>query len=127
MNALDLKNASSCWNSEGKKDDGPNQSCWIQLDFGRPVRPSQLSVQFQAGFSAETCTVQAKSDTTSTDCSSWLSIQNLELEDDHEVQIRPLQPLSDAPLTSLRLIFEDFTDFYGRVTIYRLEVWGVES
>src|SRR3569623_2126009 len=73
MNALDLENSSSCWNSEGKE--GASQ--WIQLDFGRQVQPLEIRVQFQAGFSAERCTVQAK-DTNPLVNSSWVTIESLD-------------------------------------------------
>jgi hypothetical protein len=28
--------------------------------------------------------------------------------------------------TTLKLVFDEFTDFYGHITIYRIEVWGLD-
>lgn len=28
--------------------------------------------------------------------------------------------------TTLKLVLDEFTDFYGHITIYRLEVWGLD-
>lgn len=136
MNALDLQNASSCWNSEGSGAGGGSASGsssergrepWIQLDFGRQVRPSQLRVQFQAGFGAEMCTVQAQDAAMAgvDNLSPWVAWDDLELEDAHELQIRSLQ--SSGTASSIRLVFDECADFYDRLTIYQLEVWGTEA
>ncbi|NXW80013.1 NR2CA protein, partial [Hirundo rustica] len=42
----------TCWNS----DQGASQ--WVTLCFPRPVRVSQLHVQFQGGFSSRLCTLE---------------------------------------------------------------------
>lgn len=48
----------------------------------------------------------------------------VEWEDAHQVQSHTLpRPVETS---ALKLVFEDPTDFYERVTIYRLEVWGQE-
>ena len=125
MNALDLVNTSSCWNSEGSDD---QSSQWIQLDFGRRVLPRQVRLQFQAGFSAESCAVQTKVESSDDiGCSRWTTVETFELCDAHEVQVRQIHESSESlEWSSLRLVFDDFTDFYGRVTIYQLEVLGEE-
>ena len=125
MNALDLVNTSSCWNSEGSDD---QSSQWIQLDFGRPVLPRQLRLQFQAGFSAESCAVQTKvASSEDTGGSRWTTMETFELCDAHQLQVRRIhESRTDSACTSLRLVFDDFTDFYGRVTIYQLEILGEE-
>jgi F5/8 type C domain len=125
MNALDLGNTSSCWNSEGSDDQSPQ---WIQLDFGRQVLPRQLRLQFQAGFSAESCVVQTKVECSeASGGSSWTTVETFELCDAHEVQVCRIQePRTELVCSSLRLVFEDFTDFYGRITIYQLEILGDE-
>jgi hypothetical protein len=128
MNALDLVNTSSCWNSEG--NDGRSDSeQWIQLDFGRPVHPWQLRIQFQAGFSAESCTVQSKFAVESEFRSCWDDVKKLELSDAYDIQVRNIKEEEDLEhaCSSLRFVFDDFSDFYGRVTIYQLEVWGAEG
>lgn len=126
MNVLDLVNTSSCWNSEGSDD---QSSQWIQLDFGRSVLPRELQLQFQAGFSAESCVVQAKVECSESGGGScWTTVDEFELCDAHEVQVRRInESRLERGCSSLRLVFEDFTDFYGRVTIYQLEILGDEG
>jgi hypothetical protein len=110
MNALDLANGTSCWNS----DTGEAQS--FTIDFFRKIQIHALKLQFQAGFVGEICQVEAKLD------DEWQVIDELQPEDVLEVQSFPLSTCCET----LKLTFTDFTDFYGRVTIYRLEVWGDE-
>ncbi|KAJ7993097.1 hypothetical protein DPEC_G00268890 [Dallia pectoralis] len=45
-------NEESCWNS----DQGDCQ--WVTLEFPQPIRVSQLKVQFQGGFSGQTCRLE---------------------------------------------------------------------
>ncbi|NWW83561.1 NR2CA protein, partial [Climacteris rufus] len=45
-------NEDTCWNS----DQGTSQ--WVSLEFPRPVRVSQLHLQFQGGFSSRLCTLE---------------------------------------------------------------------
>jgi len=114
-NALDTANDSSCWNSEGIE--GSTQ--WFLVDFGRTVQPSSVRIQFQAGFVTESCRVEGKL------CDeSWETLDEVEWEDVHEMQKCALE--TTKPCTAVKLVLDDFTDFYGRVTIYKLEIWGKE-
>ena len=140
MNALDLESDSSCWNSEGSSTTNKKAAaaaaaaCWFLLDFQRPVYPTQIRIQFQAGFCAETCAVYEKRVEESvedgggtTTCSTWECIDDdIEWEDVHETQTHDL-PSSKQATSALKLVLDDFTDFYGRVTIYRIEIWGKEQ
>jgi hypothetical protein len=121
MNALDYQNATTCWNSEGSSSG--KLSCSYMLDFGRVVQPLELRMQFQAGFAAEEVAVFSLIGT------AWVPTVELEADDDHDMQSFPLQEnkTSDAPATkAIKLVFDECTDFYGRVTIYKLQVWGYE-
>lgn len=123
LNALDTGNSSSCWNSEGTAE-GRNDGCWFIVDFGRAVQPEELRIQFQAGFCAETCSVYFKNNN-----EEWVLADNsLEFDDIHDLQTHSLQVKGSSTITTkaIKLDFDDATDFYGRVTIYRLEVWGSE-
>ena len=118
MNALNTENSSNCWNSEGTGQSS-SKTCWFLVDFNRPVVPTQLRVQFQAGFCAETCRVYSKSE------DGWeLLDDTVEWEDSHHLQSHTLP--KQVETTAIRLVLEDPTDFYERVTIYRLEVRGKE-
>lgn len=120
---MDITNSSSCWNSEGTAE-GRGDGCWFIVDFRRAVQPDELRIQFQAGFCAETCAVYFKNKR-----DEWILADNtIEFDDVHDVQTHSLQvkDLASTTTNAIKLEFDDATDFYGRVTIYRLEVWGRE-
>jgi hypothetical protein len=101
---------------------GRNDGCWFIVDFWRAVQPDEIRIQFQAGFCAETCSVYAKNEK-----EEWILVDDtLEFDDVHELQTRSLQ-VEKLTTKAIKLTFDDATDFYGRVTIYRLEVWGKEE
>jgi hypothetical protein len=125
MNALDCENATTSWNSDGSSS-GKKSSSFL-IDFGRMVQPVELRLQFQAGFAAESIVVLRQNPATTP--ASWEPMIDLEAEDDHDMQEFPLYEKSkeDIPMTkSLKLIFDECTDFYGRITIYQFQVWGRE-
>eukprot|EP01031_Cornospumella_fuschlensis_P031561 gene31561-38146_t len=106
------ENQDTCWNS----DQGSPQ--YIALDFGRPVEITSIKVAFQGGFVGQDCILEV-GDTLST-----LS----KLTDVHSIQdINDLQSVS-IPVQQAqkvcKFVFNSSTDFYGRVTIYRFEVYG---
>lgn len=112
MNVLDYENETSSWNSEGN-----HQDLSITIDFKRPVLPTEIRIQFQAGFAAETCTIFNDDDQ---------EIDEIEPGDAHEVQTFLLEPSTNGTRV-LKLGFSDCTDFYDRLIVYRMEVWGRES
>lgn len=119
MNALN-DSSSSCWNSEGQEDTSAAHT--FRVDFGRTVQVARLGIEFQAGFVAKTCQVEAFVK------DEWIVVvEEVDLEDIHEMQTVPMDDDEAAvECTALRLTLQDFTDFYGRITIYKLEVWGNE-
>ena len=128
--ALDCDSTLTSWNSEGNPK-GKTESFFV-VDFcgggknqNRTVKPAELGVQFQAGFAAEEVTVYVKKQGESCgEESRWLKVEEIEAEDDHEIQSFPLS-VEDAT-TALKIVFNETTDFYGRVIIYQLQVWGKE-
>ncbi len=121
MNALDLDVSTSCWNSDGSPN-GKQSSHYI-LDFGRLVEPQELRIQFQAGFISEQLQLFWQ------DESSWKSLVEVEVEDDHDLQTFSLLDvikMTSVQTRALKLVFDDCTDFYGRVTVYQLQIWGCE-
>ena len=113
MNALNTNDGSSCWNS----DSSDKQQHFV-IDFKRVVKVQDLRLQFQAGFVSESVKVLLQ-----TPDDKWTDLQELELEDTLDIQIFALK---SGEGTALKLVFDEFTDFYGRITIYRIEVWGLE-
>ncbi|KAI5621464.1 nuclear receptor 2C2-associated protein [Silurus asotus] len=101
----------SCWSS----DQGECQ--WVLLEFPVPVRASELKLQFQGGFSGKTCKLEG--------CikdGNLEHIMDFYPEDDNSSQIFPIQ---NAPLVQkLKIVFENSTDFFGRIIVYCLDVLG---
>lgn len=118
MNVLKMEDSSSCWYSDGKE--GSTQA--LSIHFGRPVRPTELKIQFQAGFVAESCQVQVQNSNSS---GGWDTVEEIEPSDCHEVQSFPVE--CKEATDSIKIIFDEFTDFYGRVMVYQLGVWGKEE
>jgi hypothetical protein len=119
MNALDVENVTTCWSSNGSPA-GKHQSFYI-VDFGRLVEPTELRVQFQAGFVGEELNIFWE------DGESWKPLVDHEVVDHHDMQIFSLVEGHRGTRTkSLKLVFDECTDFYGRVTVYQLQIWGFE-
>jgi hypothetical protein len=117
MNTLKIDDNSSCWYSDGKE--GTTQS--LSITFGRQVLPSELKIQFQAGFIAENCQVHVRNES-----GGWDTLdETIEPSDSHEVQSFPLE--CKQPTDAIKIVFDEFTDFYGRVMVYQLGVWGKEA
>jgi hypothetical protein len=113
MNALDIGNECSSWNSEGNQ-----RETSLAMNFGRLVVPMIFKWQFQAGFAARSCSVLDD---------QKVGLDEFELDDVHELQVRQLYNTDSAsPTKSLKFLFHDLCDFYGRVILYKIEVWGLE-
>ncbi|MBN3317090.1 NR2CA protein, partial [Atractosteus spatula] len=108
-------NEETCWNS----DQGSPQ--WVLLDFPQAVRVSELQVQFQGGFAGKTCRVEG--------ClkdGDFEKLTDFYPEDKHSLQISFVAfPIWGAPPSHrLKIVFENSTDFFGRVVVYALDVLG---
>ncbi|KAH9049505.1 galactose-binding domain-like protein [Lactarius hengduanensis] len=107
--------------------DGSPETCWtsqqglpqfIQLTFPSPVVPKRLSLTFQGGFVGTTCLVATQSQDTAT----WEQVTYIYPEDANRAQTFDL--LITEPVGGIKLIFEESSDFFGRVTVYDLMVEG---
>ncbi|XP_029355706.1 nuclear receptor 2C2-associated protein [Echeneis naucrates] len=107
-------NEETCWNS----DQGECQ--WVSLEFPQPVTVSELWVQFQGGFSAKMCRLEGcPKDEDLTEISHFYP------EDNNSLQSFPIQ---EAPaVDKVKIIFENSTDFFGRVTVYSLDILGEKA
>ncbi|NXE44352.1 NR2CA protein, partial [Ptilorrhoa leucosticta] len=93
-------------------------SQWVTLDFPRPVKVSQLHIQFQGGFSSQLCTLEG--------CRTGeelVKISELYPQDSHAMQIS-FPRVEETVLDKLRITFGSSTDFFGRVVVYHLGVLG---
>jgi hypothetical protein len=121
MNALNCDNPSTSWNCEGSSS-GKHESFFI-VDFGRVVTPMELRLQFQAGFAAEEVAAHVQN----TETGAWETMIDLEMEDAHGVQnFDLLEGKQRVQTKALKFIFDECTDFFGRIIIYQLQIWGEE-
>ncbi|ORY97506.1 galactose-binding domain-like protein [Syncephalastrum racemosum] len=107
-------NEETCWNSE----QGLPQH--ILIDFGSPVKVETLILTFQGGFVGKKCRALGSEPSAPNDYSTDLGI--FYPEDINPSQSFPIP--SSVPLQRLKIIFEESTDFYGRITIYKMDVLG---
>ena len=150
QNALDINDTCSCWNSDGDQAQhqhtGKKKPKQLLINFNRLVNldgsDACIKIVFQGGFVGLGCA-------TSISCDDGQSYQDLDIinitsgendsdyrrvieaDDCNDVQTFLFQGRSDSNVdrrgcTHLKLAFHGSTDFYGRITIYRLEIWGHE-
>eukprot|EP00038_Savillea_parva_P029654 m.72536 g.72536 ORF g.72536 m.72536 type:complete len:148 (+) comp8789_c0_seq2:113-556(+) len=112
----------TCWNS----DQGSPQ--FIDLDFTRPVNPAALRLMFQGGFAGKECelvgTRMEPGDQGEAGERCTFSLGEFWPADSNTVQEFPIA--CPQPITQMRIVFKSTTDFFGRVTIYSLEISGDE-
>ena len=114
---------------------------FYEIHFQRPIIAHEIRVQFQGGFAGMDCVVfrkkcleSEKSDTQNDDSVEWEEFDELFLDavDSSDIQTFPVEASSDVgegietPYTALRIEFGKSGDFYGRIVMYSLEVWGTE-
>jgi len=131
-----IKVSSTLDNSLGKSClvDGSPDTCWtsqqglpqyIQLAFSSPVIPRRISLTFQGGFVGTTCAVATRSQ----DATSWQELTRIYPEDVNRPQMFDLT--TGEPVKGIKLIFEESSDFFGRITVYDLmiegQIWGNEG
>eukprot|EP00761_Pharyngomonas_kirbyi_P013011 gb/GECH01013038.1/.p1 GENE.gb/GECH01013038.1/~~gb/GECH01013038.1/.p1 ORF type:complete len:147 (+),score=32.83 gb/GECH01013038.1/:1-441(+) len=108
--------------------DGDEETCWnshqgkpqfINLIFDEPVHISQLQFMFQGGFVGQ-------------DGQLWIQrpgeeklskLKEFFPKDENKEQIFDVNANN---ILRLRIVFPESTDFFGRITIYNLEVYGWE-
>ncbi|XP_078313560.1 nuclear receptor 2C2-associated protein-like isoform X1 [Crassostrea virginica] len=101
----------TCWNS----DQGSPQ--WIEVDLDSVSNVEEIQIRFQGGFAGKDCCIQM------TDVEN---VQHLIMEFYPE-DVNSLQSFKLPKVTSLKkfkIIFNNSTDFFGRITIYELKIIG---
>lgn len=98
---------------------------FIQLGFPSRVIPKRLSIVFQGGFVGRRCAVYISR--TDSDM-AWQILSRIYPEDVNRRQsfdLVPTQPeLLEGGVTSIKLVFEESSDFFGRITVYDLKLEG---
>ncbi|KAG2070946.1 hypothetical protein BDR04DRAFT_1099184 [Suillus decipiens] len=136
-NPQDIKVSSTLEKSTGKKhltDNNP-ETCWtsrqgpgqyIHLTFERPVIPKRITIIFQGGFVGTKCKVEVSE---LSDRPEWQTWTYIHPEDANRRQNFDLITHGDGlpreGIQSMKLVFEESSDFYGRITIYELKVEGL--
>jgi hypothetical protein len=90
------------------------------LDFGRPVEIDTVSMTFQGGFVGKKCVAEASVAESPNRYDQDLG--TLYPEDVNSTQSFTVK--CAAPVQRLKLVFEESTDFFGRITMYKLDVLG---
>lgn len=101
-----------------KKNQGLPQN--ILLDFPSPVSVESIVIQFQGGFVGKTCIAVGSKPESPND-------YEVEIGKFYPEDINPTQTFNFTPtegLKRVKIIFEESTDFYGRITIYKLDIVG---
>ncbi|KAF8808018.1 galactose-binding like protein [Phlegmacium glaucopus] len=133
---ISIKVSSFLEKSTGKKNliDNNPETCWtsqqglpqfIQLGFPSRVVPKRLSIVFQGGFVGTRCAVCIPG----TDSNkNWQIICYVYPEDVNRRQsfdLVPAQPeLLEGGVSFVRLVFEESSDFFGRITVYDMKLEG---
>ncbi len=141
QHALDSQSMDA-WNSAPSNESNP--LAYYEIHFQRPVSVREVRVQFQGGFVGMDCTMYKKKlrdnpennkngNEEDDDDDEWEESGELFLDtiESNDVQIFPadVDAISHGeidPCTALRIEFGKSTDFYGRIVIYSLEIWGLE-
>jgi len=107
-------NSDTCWNS----DQGPQQI--LSIDLERVAKVKSIRVMFQGGFVGLTGTVEVASQKNE---NPFLEVSQFHLVDSNDIQTIQL---NDEGITAqfVRINFTSSSDFYGRITIYKLEILG---
>jgi len=103
----------TCWNS----DQGAPQ--WVSFNFKTPVIASDIRIQFQGGFAGQECWLEADL----SDSPDLIRLLTFYPEDTNSLQEFHI-PEHKHRSKSMRLMFGSSTDLYGRVIIYRLDLFG---
>eukprot|EP01040_Poterioochromonas_malhamensis_P012033 gene12033-13147_t len=108
-------NHDTCWNS----DQGTSQS--ITFDFQKSVVPQSIKFVFQGGFVGQEGYVE-----TGDQFDKLAKLCDIHtLSDNNDLQTISLDnTVNNTSGRYLRITFPSSTDFYGRITIYSLEIWG---
>ncbi|TFK86927.1 hypothetical protein K466DRAFT_586799 [Polyporus arcularius HHB13444] len=137
-----IKVSSTLDKSVGKKNltDGSPETCWtsqqgtpqyIQLSFPSPVVPKRIELTFQGGFVGTRCLVECLPSAQEAGAKTWAVLSRIYPEDVNRKQSFELIPddarLMEGGVEGLKLVFEESSDFFGRITVYDMQIFGTVS
>ena len=86
----------------------------MSLEFEESVSASSFALQFQGGFCGKDCEVEVNGEN---------KVLDFYPEDANKTQTFQFpEPLKDVK--KMRIIFNSSTDFYGRITLYMLDLYS---
>ncbi|PSS36817.1 hypothetical protein PHLCEN_2v1361 [Hermanssonia centrifuga] len=129
-----VKVSSTLDKSVGKKflTDGSPETCWtsqqgtpqfIQLSFASRIIPKTIHLTFQGGFVGTRCSIDITVGRIEGNKGEWKTWTNVYPEDVNRRQSFDLPPVEEG-IQDMKLIFEESSDFFGRITVYDLQVLG---
>ena len=93
----------------------------MTLHFDDLVAPTTILVTFQGGFVGTKCAIQGLVETTSKE---WIEVMRIFPEDVSRRQSFPFESRDVRAIRALKFVFEESSDFFGRITIYDIDVLG---
>ena len=100
---------------------------YIQMIFEKPIVPRRISITFQGGFvgtrTALEIPISGGSEGGKTEWKEWSSIFP---EDVNRAQTfdRSHKDGAEGGVQGLKLVFQESSDFFGRITVYDLQLDG---
>ncbi|KAL5519533.1 hypothetical protein ACEPAH_1216 [Sanghuangporus vaninii] len=131
-----IKVSSTLDKSVSKKNltDGSPETCWtsqqglpqyIHVIFDSPIVPKTLCLIFQGGFVGQRCRIDVLPVASESTDSEKPTLKELTTVYPEDVNRSQSFDLSDAgPIKEMKLIFEESSDFFGRITVYDMRIEG---
>ncbi|XP_032778226.2 nuclear receptor 2C2-associated protein [Daphnia magna] len=104
----------TCWNS----DQGTPQ--WIAVQFVKDMAVTHFEIQFQGGFAAKNICLQRMS--VDTGVAKVETVKTYYPDDINAIQTF-LLPNSPLMTDNLKFLFPESTDMFGRIIVYRLNLY----
>ncbi|KAF8301444.1 galactose-binding like protein [Clavulina sp. PMI_390] len=133
-----IKVSSTLDKSSNKKNliDGSPETCWsstqgtpqhIQATFDSPVIAHSISLTFQGGFVGLRCAIFVRP--SSTEEQDWVLSDRIFPDDVNRRQSfslanKTLDQTAIKSYAQLKLVFEQSSDFFGRIVVYDLSIDG---
>lgn len=90
---------------------------FVQLAFPATTSPQTLSITFQGGFVGTECHLQVPDE-----AGKWTTAQTVYPEDVNRAQEFELDPAKFHEISALKIVMVASSDFFGRITIYNIEL-----
>eukprot|EP01132_Coremiostelium_polycephalum_P003867 gene3867-4819_t len=108
----------TCWNSH----QGTPQFIMIQFPQANGVDLKELQIMFQGGFVGKECEISV----CKINANTFTNNSNFYPKDVNTLQSFPIEG-GLTNVKELKILFPESTDFFGRITIYKLDVLGNPS